>query len=560
MQLLRKIQHLQQLYELLLSALVGVLCGFVVYIFLWLIDFFKWIFFDNGRTALSFLGEYYVIILPAIGGLIVGILINFLAKEARGHGVPEVIADVAVRNGLIPYKVVVIKTFAASICIGSGGSAGRVGPAIHVGSGMGSMIGQIFKVSPRLMRSLVACGAAGGVAASFHAPMGGVLFALEVILGELKVKDLKMIIISAVCASVVSKALLGDVPPIEVPSYTVFNFIELFFYLMLGLISGLFSYLFIKVFYSTEDIFNAINIPIYMKPALGGLVVGCIGFVYPQVFGVGYEYIEFALLGYISLGLLVTLLFLKLIATSITLGSGASGGIFAPTIYLGAMLGGAFGTLFNSLFPSVAVTPAAYTLAGMAGMLAGSAFAPLTGMVLLFEISHDYYLILPFMTVSVISYVVTSSLTSYSIYTTKLYRRGFDLNKLKRLDFLRQISVSDAMTRDVKTLGSEISILQALIQIIKTTYNGFPVVENGKVIGVVSSQDIKRMFVKNPSASLKDLIDKELIYLAPNDSLADAVFLMQKNDVGRLPVLDNNRLAGIITRSDIVKAYTKAES
>lgn len=559
MRLFKRLQRFEQLYEIMLSVLVGIISGFVVYLFLWLIDFFNWVFFDNGRKALFFLGEYYVIILPVVGGLIVGAMTHYLAKEVRGHGVPEVIADVALKNGFIPYKVVLVKTFAASICMGSGGSAGRVGAAVHVGSGMGSMVAQLFKVKPNIMRSLVACGAAGGIAASFHAPIGGVLFALEVILGELKIRDLKMIIVSSICAAVTSEAILGGGLPVKFPSDIGFNFIELIFYLLLGIITGMFSFLFIKVFYLSENIFSSINAPDYLKPAMGGLIVGFTGFFYPQVFGVGMEHIEHMLYGYIPFGLLLMLLFLKIIATSITLGSGGSGGIFAPTIYIGAVLGCAFGFAVNFLFPSIVSTYSTYALAGMVGMLSGAIFAPLSGIVLMFEVTNDYQLILPFMLVGVTSYFVTSSLTNYSIYTEKLNRRGFDLEKLNRTNVLNRISVSSVMSKRVKVLSADMTVLQVFLETLKTTYSAFPVVDNDRVIGVLSLKDIKREFIKNPNAKLKNIIKKDLISLNADATLADAVFLMQKNDIGRIPVLETDKLVGIITRSDIVRAYAEAE-
>lgn len=544
---------------MVLGIVVGALCGLAVYCFIWLLNFFENMFFDHGQQMLSFMQHYYVVILPALGGLIVGPLVYFLSKEARGHGVPEVMEDVALNGGSIPGRVVAVKSLAAAICIGSGGSAGRVGPIIHIGSGIGSAVGRLLGTRPHIMRELVACGAAGGVAATFNAPIGGVMFALEVILGEFAATHLMMVIISSVTASVVSHQLLGNSPFITMPQFIMHTPVELLLYGFLGIVAGVFSYLNIKVFFSIEDIFKSISVvPNYFKPVIGGLMVGIIGFFYPQIFGVGYGHIEMALAGKMTFVLMITLLVLKLLTTSITLGSGGSGGVFAPSLYLGAMLGGMLGMMFNYFFPNVAVSPMAYAFAGMAGVLAGSTFAPITGIILLFEMSNDYRLILPLMITCIISYAISSSLSGYSIYTTKLLRKGLDLEELRRSDILKDVLVQDVMNTKVEYVLAIHSAMKALREVNHIPHQGFPVKDlDGVVIGMVTRNELRWATLDNQeNISVEKLIKKELIYVYEYEPLNRVVSLMSKHGVGRLPVLDEKkRLKGIVTRSDIVKAY-----
>lgn len=549
----------RHLTEIIYGIVVGGLCSIVVFVFLWLLDFFNGIFFGQGKELFAFLQQYYVLLLPAIGGLIVGPLVYYGAKEARGHGVPEVMADEILHGGYIPVRTVAVKTLAASITIGSGGSAGRVGPIIHICSGIGSLFGQLLKLPPHFMRSLVACGAAAGVAANFNAPIGGVIFALEVILGEFATTHLLMVITSAVTASVVSHILL-PVSSFAVPQFVLSSLAEIPLFALLGVATGLFSYVYIKTFYRIEDVFNSIPLkPRFLMPAVGGLIVGAIGLYFPQVFGVGYDIIEITLAGKYTLGLMAALLILKLLATSITLGSGGSGGVFAPSLYLGAMLGGIFGLLVQQLFPQLVASPMAYAFVGMAGVLAGGSFAPLTGIFLLLELSGDDKLILPLMVTAIISYVITTALSKHSIYTTKLYRQGLDLEQMRRPDVLTNTTIKEVMTPMPETVSAGSTVRQAWNEIQQSTHQGLVVVRSdGTVQGIVTRKMLRRALREGKhNVNLAELLKQRLIYVEEEQSLITAVVLMSDHGVGRLPVLDaSGRLVGIVSRSDIFKAYT----
>ncbi|GAC1349928.1 MAG: hypothetical protein NVSMB27_27630 [Ktedonobacteraceae bacterium] len=350
----RTVHHLLHLklnetQVLLLSGLaVGVGAGLGAVAFRELISGCTFLFFDVLRPALSrLLGPSAIILLPAIGGLIFGPLIYVFAREAKGHGVPEVMLAVAQKGGRIRPIVAAIKSVASAICIGSGGSVWREGPIVQIGSAPGSTWGQLFHMSEARIRTLVACGAAGGIAATFNAPIAGVFFALEIILGEFSTRSFGIVVIASVTASVIGRSVFGNVPAFPLPSYQVLHVSEFPFYVLLGILGALAGVAFTRTLYWFEDRFDALKMPEYLKPVPGGLLLGTLGFFLPQIFGVGYPAMSAALAGKYALGLLALLVIAKILAVSLTIGSGGSGGVFAPSLFIGAMLGEAYGAFLQ---------------------------------------------------------------------------------------------------------------------------------------------------------------------------------------------------------------------
>ncbi len=388
------------------AVVVGIGAGLGTVVFVEMIAFFKKLFFGETASALAFLDRGAVILLSLLGGLLVGPLVHFIAPEAKGHGVPEVMMAIATRGGRIRPIVVLAKALGSAVTIGSGGSVGREGPIVQIGSALGSSIGQVFKLSERRIVNLIASGAAAGIAATFNAPIAGVIFALEVILNDFGIRAFSTIVISAVTASAVSRALLGDFAAFVVPAYALHSPWELLLYLGLGVVAAGGALTFVKTLYFFEDKFDAWKFPPYLKPAIGGLFLGVMGFFIPQLFGTGFETIEQALTGKLALLFLAILVVGKILATSFTLGSGASGGVFAPALFIGAALGGAYGELAQILFPDMHVSSGAYAMVGMAAVFAGAARAPITGIIILFEMTRDYRIILPLMFATVISTVL----------------------------------------------------------------------------------------------------------------------------------------------------------
>ncbi|MGC8779999.1 MAG: chloride channel protein, partial [Anaerolineae bacterium] len=290
------------------AVLVGIGGGVGTIVFVEMIRFFTQLFFGRGAEVFGFLGRAYVIVLPALGGLLVGPLVHFVAPEAKGHGVPEVLAAIAIRGGRIRPIVVLAKALGSAITIGAGGSVGREGPIVQIGSALGSTIGQLFRLNERRVVNLVASGAAAGIAATFNAPIAGVMFALEVILGEFGIQTFSTLVIAAVTASVVGRVALGDAPAFAVPAYTLQSPWELLLYLGLGVVAGFGALAFVRTLHFAEDVFGRWQFPPYLKPAAGGLLLGLLGFALPQVFGTGFGAIEDALNGRLALALLLALI------------------------------------------------------------------------------------------------------------------------------------------------------------------------------------------------------------------------------------------------------------
>ncbi|MCF8084688.1 MAG: chloride channel protein, partial [Deltaproteobacteria bacterium] len=406
--------------SLLIAAVIGILSGYGAVLFRFVIKSAQYGFYHHTQDFLTFAHQlplYYVLGMPALGGLMVGILVRFGAREAKGHGVPEVMEAISLRSGMIRKRVAAVKILASAICIGSGGSVGREGPIVQIGSSIGSTISQILKLPRPQQKTMVGCGAAAGIAATFNAPIAGVLFALEVLLGDFGLASFSPVVLSSVMATTISRHYFGDFPAFIIPRYELASLWELAIYPFLGLLAGLVAILFVVVLYKSEDLFDAIKMPEWLKPAMGGLFLGLILLQWPEVFGVGYGAINQSLLNEMTGSLLLSLIFIKIAATSITLGTGGSGGIFAPSLFIGAMAGGFFGWVVNLLFPAMTASPAAYAMVGMGAVVAGTTHAPITAILILFEMTGNYKIILPMMITCIISTVIASSLKTGSIYT-----------------------------------------------------------------------------------------------------------------------------------------------
>jgi CIC family chloride channel protein len=569
--LLDRIRSNEIVSGLILSIVVGAIAGLGAVVFRWLISAFQSLFFGNGATYLGFLGQYHIIIIPAAGGLIVGLLVHFAAREAKGHGVPEVMEAVAVKGGRIRPRVALVKAVASSICIGSGGSVGREGPIVQIGSSLGSSVGQWLRLSDDWVRTLVACGAAGGISATFNTPIGGVFFAMEIILGRFLTPRFGFVVISSVVADFVAHVFLGSQPSFDIIPYSLVSYWELLPYVLLGVLAALAATVLIRVLYKAEDLFDAWHFPEYLKPVIGGIGIGLIGLYSYDLFGVGYGDVFWisamsvnqALLGEIALQSLIILMLLKIAATSLTLGSGGSGGVFAPSLFIGAMLGGALGTVAYQFFPALTASSGAYALVGMAAVFAGATRAPFTAIIMIFEMTRDYNIILPLMIAVVISTVVSRGLNRETIYTLKLVRRGVDIHQLGQASPLREVTVEEAMTRDFPTVLPTMSVRQLLTKLRRSGHHGFPVVnEKGEFIGVVTLSDVEQAMSAGGSADLTvdDIASKSVIVAYPDEYIHDVFVRLGTREVGRIPVVarrNPKRLLGVLQRHDVLVAYSK---
>jgi CIC family chloride channel protein len=571
--------HSEATTGILLAVLVGVAAGLGAVAFRWLIRGFQWIFFKQGAEIFSFMGDHYVIVLPILGGLLFGPLIYFLAREAKGEGPPEVMRAVATGGGRIRPRVAAVKVLVSSICIGSGGSVGREGPIVQIGSAAGSAVGQWLKLPEEWLRTLVLCGAAGGIAATFNAPVGGVFFAMEVLSRRVVTARLFTVMISAITAEYVAWLFLGPKPSFTVEEYVLKSYWEIVPFILLGILAGLLAVGFIRFFYRVEDFFEGLKLPPFFKPALGGIAIGVIGFYYAGTFGVGYGQgygpggtfvntgpVDAILAGQIGLGVLIALLFLKMIATSVTLGSGGSGGVFAPSLFIGAALGGVFGIVAGRIFPDVISSSGAYSLVGMGAFFAAVVQGPITAIVLLVEMTRDIEMLLPVMTAVVFATITARALTADSIYTLRLRRQGIDIHRREASMVMRSVKVGEAMTRGYPTVPPEMPVSQLMERLARTAHHGFPVVDKeGHLVGVVTLSDVEARITGDSESAVTDLkvediATKSPIVAFPDQSLHEALVALGALDVGRIPVVDREdrtKLLGVLRRHDIIRAYTK---
>jgi CIC family chloride channel protein len=549
-----------------LALVVGGITGRGAVGFIEIIALCQRLFFDGGASAFSALGGWYVVLLPVLGGLIVGPLVHFLAPEARGHGVPEVMTAMETRGGRIRPVVVLVKTIGSAITIGSGGSAGREGPIVQIGAGVGSVVGQVLRISrPRLL-ALVGAGAAGGIAATFNAPIAGVMFTLEVLVGEFNVVTVSSMVFASVSASVVSRLLLGDYPAFHVPAYELVSNWELVMYLGLGVAAAFVALLYVRSLYFAEDIFERWTIPGWLKPPIAGVAIGLIGYFLPQVFGTGFAAMDSVLRGQLGLWLVVGLIFARIAATSLTLGSGFSGGVFAPALFIGAMLGSSYGRIMHSLFPSITATSGAYATVGMAAVFAAAARAPVTAIVILFEMTLDYKIMLPLMFATVVATLIAARIEPESIYTLKLVRRGIDFLG-HRVGSLHPISVKEAMTplKRVGTVEESLSTEGLRVYFREREQRGAIVVDaDGRLTGVVTMGDLERALVsERENATVADISSSEVVTAYSDDTLDEVVKQAGMLELGYIPVVTREEPKipiGILMRSDIIRAYGTAIS
>jgi chloride channel protein, CIC family len=556
-------------FMIIVAIIIGVLAGFGAIAIRVLIKEISLLSYPGGENFLLNVMHapwLKILLIPVIGGLIVGPIIYFFAPEAKGHGVPEVMQAILLKGGMIRARVAVIKAIASAISIGTGGSVGREGPIVQIGSSLGSTVGQFFRIPSKKLKTLVGCGAAAGIAAAFNAPIAGALFAVEIILMDFAVAQFSPIVISSVMATVISHSFQGDFAAFLVPKYHLSSPYEIFFYFILGAVSGVVSFLFIKVLYFLEDFFdNKFHIAEYLKPAVGGIGIGIIALIFPQIMGVGYDSINLALHENLIWYVALLLVFVKLIATSLTLGSGGSGGIFAPSLFIGAMLGYFFGSIAHYLFPAITATPGAYALVAMGGLVAGTTRAPITAIIIVFELTNDYRIILPLMITCIISTILSSKLSRESIYTLKLLLRNINIKEGTELNIMESIFVKNIYTTSYDTLNINDNFNQVVNKVIRGKGPEFPVTDpEGHVLGMISIYDIKDNLYERDSLKnlliAGDIANTNFTPLTPDDNCQTATDKMREYDLEGLPVVDETDskiITGMIWMKDIQSAYQK---
>ncbi len=570
----------QDTYLLLLGAITGILGGVGAIIFHYCIYYIKMFFFDLpakflfGTSTLignpSDISMIILIAIPAIGGLFVGLISKFIEKEKKFDSIPSVIDAVASNGGVIKGSVSVTKIILAALSIGTGGAGGKEGPIVQIGSSIGSKFGQILSLTPDKLKILVGCGAASGLAASFNVPLGGALFAMEIILRTYNARSFSPVIIASVFGSIVSRSWLGSEPTFQIPHYELISNYEFIFYIFFGILAGFGAIYFVTIFTKIEKFFASFDTkPKYLKPALGGLLVGIIGVMLPEIYGFSYTNLDRFIYGNAPLLTLFLLFILKPIATGFTIGSGGNGGTFAPSLFTGAMLGGLFGQVISIIFPGTTAPPGAYALVGMAALTAGTIHAPLTALVMVFEMTNNYSVILPLMITIIISNFISKSILKGSLYTLKFKKEGREIDLYgRRTEILNRLKINELIDKNV-TLVYEDYLFSKVTEALKESQFDSILVKSHdeKIIGIITFQDIRNAVLDRETRNIinsnllvaGDIMNSSLTTADETISCEEALKKLESTDYEMIPVFEKTTgsFLGIITKEKIMHRYQK---
>jgi chloride channel protein, CIC family len=557
-----------------LAAGVGVLAGIVAFLLYRLIGFFTNLIFYH-RLSAEFLSARHnhlgpwVILMPVIGGLIIGVMAKYGTDKIKGHGIPEAMEAVLVNRSRIQPRVAILKPISAAIAIGTGGPFGAEGPIIQTGGALGSLVGQVVHTTAAERKVLLACGAAAGMSATFNTPIAGVILAIELLLFEFKSRSFIPLVIASTLATAIHMQLLGAGPMFSVASMDFGVPRALPFYLLLGVLCGLAAVGFSKALYWIEDQFEKLPIDHLWWPAIGALGLGIIGYFVPRVLGVGYDTIGDILNANLALKLLIVVMIAKAVALIVSLGSGTSGGLLAPMFMSSAAMGGAFAMLMNRFFPAAGLAPGAFALVAMGAVFGAASRATFTFIIFAFEITRDYNAVLPLMMVSVIADgIAMLFMPKSSIMTEKLARRGLYIHQDYETDVLQQVAVAETMDREPQTIPSSTRIAELAERIAKhdptvTRHQGLILVgADGSLEGIVTRSDILRSLEQDPAGTMTVLEAGrgDVVVTYPDEILHEASAKMLRHKIGRLPVVDRGnprKIVGYIGRQGIMEARVR---
>ena len=554
-----------------LAGGIGLLAGGIAFLLYKLIGLFTNIAF-YGRFSAVFMSArhnhlgLWVIPIPVIGGLIVGVMAKYGSSKIKGHGIPEAMEAVLVNRSRIQPRVAILKPISAAIAIGTGGPFGAEGPIIQTGGAVGSLIGQVLHTTASERKVLLACGAAAGMSATFNTPIAGVILAIELLLFEFKSRSFIPLVIASTLATAVHMQLLGAGPMFRVAEMNFDVPRGLPFYLLLGGLCGLAAVGFTRLLYWTEDLFEKLPIDEVWWPAIGALGLGIIGYFVPQVLGVGYDTIGDILNANLGLSLLFLVMLAKAAALVISLGSGTSGGLLAPMFMSSAAMGGAFAMVLNKVIPSAHLSAGAFALVAMGAVFGAASRATFSFIIFAFEITRDYNSVLPLMLVSVIADGIAMLLMpSASIMTEKLRRRGLRIPHEYEADVLYHMTVSQTMDQDVPSVPAAMKIGDLAERIARgepqvTGHHAMIILdEHGKLAGVITRGDLMRSLDKDPSGGITvlDAGSQNVVVTYPDEGLQEASEKMLRHNIGRLPVVERNdqkNVVGYLGRPGIMAA------
>ncbi len=561
-------QFKNAIYLLFLSILIGIVTGTLAIAFRYLLLFATNLCWQESYDLLLTVAQkkwYLVLLTPAIGGLLIGPIIAKFAPETRGTGVPEVIKAVVINEGRIYHRTTLFKMLSTIISIGSGASVGREGPIVHIGASVGSSLAQVFNQPAEWRRVYLACGAAAGIAAIFNAPMSGMLFATEIILVDFQIRYLSHIAVSTVTATVISHHFLGNLPTFVVPAFRIGNYSEIPIYFLLGLIAGFIALLFIRSISLVEDTLDRCRLPIFLRPVIGGLCVGLIAISWPHVLGVGYQSVNLVLTAKMTLIAMAIVLVLKLVATAVSVGSGFSGGIFAPSLVLGALLGGVVGWSANMLWPAQVTSLPGYALVGMGALVSGVTLAPITAIFTIFELTNSFAIILPLIISCISSLFVVQRFSGFSIYEAKLIRQGIKTRRGRDVNLLRSIRVGDYMEKEFETVSPDTCLGELIQRIRESPHPHFLVMnEKNNLVGMLSLKDIKSVLAYIDDLGelvvASEIMTRHVFHIFPEDNLEKAFEVFEGKQISTLPVvnpLSPNQVLGVLKKDRLLFVYNQ---
>jgi chloride channel protein, CIC family len=558
-------------YISLLAVLVGGIAGVVAFLLYNLIGLFTnlafyhvWSFHFRS-PAENQLG-LWVIVIPVIGGIIIGFMAKYGSPKIKGHGIPEAMEAVLTSKSRIEAKLAFLKPISAAIAIGTGGPFGAEGPIIQTGGALGSMIGQIVSTTASERKVLLACGAGAGMAATFNTPIAGVILAIELLLFEFRGRSFIPLVIATTIATSVRQLLMGTGTMFHVAPMDFGVSRDLPYYILLGAVCGVIAITFTKALYFVEDHFDRLPVSEFWHPAIGALALGVIGFFVPRVLGVGYDTLSDILNNNLALKVLLLVAVCKSLALLLSLGAGTSGGLLAPMFISSAAMGSLFAVAVNALIPSAHLSPGACALVAMAAVFGSASRATFAFIVFAFEIVRDYNAVLPLMLVSVIADAIAMHYLPNSIMTEKLARRGLNTHQEYEINALKQLNVEEVMVRDVATIRPEESIRAAADRFAdgdpkSSRHHALPIVDSGgRLQGIVTQGDLLRALQADPSGQMNvlDAGTSSLVLAHPDERVFDAVTKMLGNNIGRLPVVDrkdSRKMVGYINRANVMGSW-----
>ncbi|WP_136798710.1 MULTISPECIES: chloride channel protein [Desulfosediminicola] len=569
---LRKLLPGENTRMLIIATFIGLMAGLLNILFRTVVELFERFFLHGGKELLGIdQGGWNLLLLPLIPmlGMVLLIPLSLLFPgEINGYGLPKFLRKVNLEGGYIKARTIFLKIISTALTIGTGNSAGVEGPIAQIGGAMGSQVGQFFGVNSNRMKVYIAAGAAGGIAGMFNAPIAGVFFAAEIILlGTYEVRSFAALITASAISTVVTRAYFGETSVFVIPDYDVVNhFVEIPLYCLLAVIIGLAAVLHLKIFYFIRDKYQVLPIPAQIKPITGAFLVGVIAIFFPQVMADGYQFMGNVLYGEGITKVMFALIFLKMIATALTLGSGGAGGVFAPALFIGSMIGGTFGAIVNRMIPDMTADSGAYASVGIGAFLAASTHAPMTAIFLLFEMTGNYRIIVPAMLVSIIGTIVAKKFCEDSIDTVDFTREGINLHEGREVSIMKTLKVGSAITEDVDFISEKANINQ-MLEIFAQAKSGFyfPVVnDRGRMVGIVSMSDIKNIIHRETSERIAQTVgsicQRSVITLTPDDSLYKAMQLFDIKGIEEIPVvesLDDRWVVGMLKRRSVISAYNR---